>query len=155
MNIAQQTRRSSSWIMRGLQYLYLIIAWLFVLGVACQAYLAGLGIFSNASWFEIHGTPGFMLGDLSLPMLLLVFLGRFPRKIVLPDIALLLDMLLQILLVTAFRGFKQPFLTALHPANALCLFLISLLLASTTLRWMRINGRTGASLNEKLERVSA
>lgn len=142
MNTSQKVNRTYHPIIRGFQFLYMIIAWLFALCVACQAYLAGLGIFSSTTWLAIHGVLGFFLGDATVLMLLLVFLARFPFRIVLLNILLILDVLLQIMLVTALRALKQTALTALHPANALILFLLSLLLAYSALRWIRASKKT-------------
>lgn len=58
---------------------YLTIAWLFVIGVLIQVFLAGLSLFATPSYWPTHVEFGYNLGFLMLLLLFLAFLGRFPR----------------------------------------------------------------------------
>ncbi|GHO62146.1 hypothetical protein KSC_010380 [Ktedonobacter sp. SOSP1-52] len=102
-----------------------------------QAYLAGMGIFANASWLKDHSGLGWELAQLSILMLILLFLSRFPRRIILLHLLLIVDVIFQVGLVSFLRPFKNAALTALHPANALLLFGIATFLAYSVLKWMR------------------
>lgn len=133
----QPVKRTYGTITRVFQTMYIVITWLFALGVLVQAYLAGLGIFENAGWLKAHSGLGWSLGQFSILMLILLPLGRFPRKIVLLHLVLVLDVIIQVGLVSFFYAFHSSALTALHPVNALVLFIISTLLGARALGWVR------------------
>lgn len=124
-------------VTRIFQVIYVIVAWLFALGVLIQAYLAGMGIFANVSWLKDHSNLGWELGNFSILMLILLFLGRFPRQIILLHLLLIVDVVFQVGLVSFLRLFKVTALTALHPANALLLFGIATILAYRAHKWTR------------------
>ncbi|GHO49290.1 DUF6220 domain-containing protein [Ktedonospora formicarum] len=138
---ARPAKRPAGPITRTLRVLYIIAAWLFALGVLIQTYLAGMGIFVNASWLKEHSGLGWSLAELSILSLILLFPCRFPRKIILLHLLLILDIIFQVGLVSFFHGFNLPLLTALHPMNAVLLFVIATLLAYNTLIWTRSTRR--------------
>jgi hypothetical protein len=119
-------------IILGIRLVFIHLAWLFVAGILFQAYLAGLGLLGRGSnlitrqriW-DTHIGLGHSIGILPFLMLLLVFLGRFPRAIK-ARTGLLFG--LYILQTTVFAMVRQdvPALAALHPALALVLFVSGL-----------------------------
>ncbi|GHO55884.1 DUF6220 domain-containing protein [Ktedonobacter robiniae] len=124
-------------VTRVFQVIYIIVTWLFALCVLIQAYFAGLGIFDNGGWLGVHSGLGWMLAMFSIFMLILLPLGRFPRKVVLLHLLLVVDVIFQVGLVSFLYAFHAPALTALHPVNALLLFIISALLGYSAFSWTR------------------
>lgn len=141
MNPAQATHPSASRtyspLVRGFQALYLGTTGLFAACIALQAYLAGLSIFADGRYMAGHSALGFVLQFITLLMLPLALLGRFPLRIIGLHGLLLLDIVFQVGLVTFLRGLQQPMLTAAHAANALVLFLLAVTLAVRAGRWRR------------------
>lgn len=139
MGVSQQTIQQRGPVVRGLQYTYMVIAWIYVLCVAVQVYLAGLSLFDQGSWIDIHSTLGYLLFLLALLMSILAPIARFPRRVNLLALWLFLDVLFQVALVTFLRAFKLSVLTALHPVNALILFLLAFFLALRVQAWIKAN----------------
>ena len=115
--------------MRTARYAYAALAWLFVIGVAVQAFLAGIGLFSGdpRDW-GTHIQLGWTLAHLvPLVWLLVAFVARVGRRT-----------LIQVAVVFGLSA-VQPFLpglrdtnallAALHPLNALLMFGLGLRLA--------------------------
>ena len=105
---------------------YLMGVWLFLAGVLFEVFLAGLGLFAAQVSWDVHQGFGFLGGPLILILIVLAFLGRFPRATVGLTVLLLGLYMIQILLV-AFGG-DAPVIAALHPVNALALFWVALAL---------------------------
>lgn len=100
-----------------------------VVGIAGQVFLAGLAIFGGAAGFDLHGAFG---GALSLPILALVVLAlrRGPaRRFLGHAVALLALYILQFVLIITGRETGLPVVSALHPANAVVLTTVAVLLA--------------------------
>jgi hypothetical protein len=98
-------------------------------GSARAAYLAGQGIFAAANWIHVHSGIGWLLALVSIGMLLLVFMSRQPRQVVLLNMLVFALMFVQVGLVSFFRAFRINELTALHPLNAMLLFGAAAMLA--------------------------
>lgn len=141
MHVAQKTYRSYHPITRGLQYFYLLVAWAFVLGVAAQVYFAGMFIFASASWLEVHSALGWSLIISTLLLPMLAALGRFPGSIVLLDVALIVLGIAQESFVTFLRRLGLPAVEALHPLNALIIFLVATMVAYRASRWVAATRR--------------
>jgi hypothetical protein len=135
-------------IIRGIQYLYVGVAWLFVLAIGVQVYFAGLSIFINSSWIQVHSGLGWILAQTMIVMIVLVLLGRFPRNIILLYILLIVDVIIQVGLVSFFYAFHIKGLAAFHPLNALALFLIAILLAYRSLQWVRSPSSTKIRIDQ-------
>ena len=89
MHTQQQRPLSEHMVSRWSQLLYIFVVWLFVLCIMVQAFLAGLSTFAGPGWWAIHVEAGHWFVALPLLLLLLAFLGRFPRSMVLaPRLAL-------------------------------------------------------------------
>jgi hypothetical protein len=141
MQGAKQTYRRYHPITRGLQYVYLLVAWAFVLGIAAQVYIAGMFIFSSASWLEVHSALGWTLITSTLLLPVLAALGRFPGSLILLNVALIVLAIAQESLVTFLRRLHLPALEALHPLNALIIFLVAMMAAYRATRWVAASRR--------------
>jgi plastocyanin len=135
--------RGAGWARR----FYLGFAALFWLGIVAQAFLAGAGLFVNGSWMRGHSALGHLLTSplplLPLLMLLLSFTGRLPKA----DrwwCALLLILATLQPVVLYLRG-VLPLLSALHPVNAMLLFVLPLFLIARARRAAH-TGMVGQSL---------
>jgi hypothetical protein len=114
---------------RGLRVAFAVCAWTFALGILAQAYLAGLSIFAAATWIEAHSALGWLLGLAALALAVLVFMARLSRGVVALTVLLFALTFVQVGLVSWLRALHTQWLTALHPANALILFVVALTLA--------------------------
>jgi len=108
---------------------YLLVAWIFVLFVLIQVFLAGLSIFVSPAGWPRHVEFGHYLGPLSLALLVLALVGRLPRRTVLLTVLLMLLYSLQYVFVEVPPQLGLPELSALHPVNALLIFWLALSLA--------------------------
>ncbi len=108
------------------------LAWLFLIGVVLQYFLAGLGVFGAAS-FGPHATVGTLLLIVSLILLILAVLslltGALSRREAALAALLFALMVLQWLLVEVFPG-RVPALAALHPVNGLIVLALAYALAA-------------------------
>lgn len=118
---------------------YFLLAWLFVVGIVIQVYLVGLSLFVTRSTFfthravlDSHTGLGHWIGILPLLMLVLVFLGRFPRSTKIQTGLLFALYLLQAQVFAIIRQ-DAPIVAALHPVLALLLFILSLAAARRSL----------------------
>ena len=101
---------------------------LLLAAIALQVFLAGLSLFVGAKWWQIHMLTGSLIGILPLLLIALAFVGRLPRAYPLVSVLLLGQVFLQSALIEIGTNAGAPWLAALHPVNALALFLVSLLL---------------------------
>ncbi len=108
---------------------YLLVAWVFVLFVLIQVFLAGLSIFVGPEGWARHVEFGHLFGPLSLALLLLALVGRLPRRAVLLTVLLMLLYSLQYVFVEIPPRLGLPEFSALHPVNALLIFWLALTLA--------------------------
>ncbi len=103
------------------------VTWLFVVCVAIQTYLAGLGVFSTTSAFITHREFGYLFGFLTLVMVVLAVVGRLSMLFIGGSILLLVLFALQSVFVLLWR--EMPVLAALHPLNGFVIFLVAVFLA--------------------------
>ena len=112
------------WARRGV----VIAAWLFVAGVVGQVFLAGLGVFGVPTGdFSTHRGFGYLVGWLTLVVLVLAIAGRLPRR----DIALAVLLLIQFALQSVFVAIRDeyPAVAALHPLNGFLILLVGIVIA--------------------------
>jgi hypothetical protein len=104
-------------------------AWLFAVGVLVQGYLAGaaLGQLGGTGDFSTHLALGYTLGILALAVLLLALAGRFPRGQIGWSGLLVLLYIVQTSL--PFLRSSSPAIAALHPANAMVLLVLAVVIA--------------------------
>jgi uncharacterized protein DUF6220 len=106
---------------------YLLAAWLFVICVLVQLFLAGLGVFAGAQNFVAHREFAYLFGWLSVVMVVAGLVGRMPRRMILLALLLVGLMALQSVFI-AFRT-ERPEIAALHPVNGALILLLGLWLA--------------------------
>ena len=105
-----------------------IVAWLFVAGVVGQVFLAGLGVFGVPTGdFSTHRGFGYLVGWLTLVVLVLAIAGRLPRRVIGLAVLLLILFALQSVFV-AVRD-EYPAVAALHPLNGFLILLVGIVIA--------------------------
>ena len=101
---------------------YPVVAGLFVACAIIQVFLAGLGVFDDPSSFITHRNFGYMIGWLTLVLLVVALVGRMPRRFVGLAVLLLVLFSLQSVFVAlredmpADRGASPP-QRLLHPGR--------------------------------------
>jgi chloramphenicol 3-O-phosphotransferase len=106
---------------------HLIVAWAFVAGVVVQVFLAGLGVFDDASAFAFHVNWGYTLEIQPIILLVLAAVGRLGRRQMIYAAALFGMFMLQSIFV-AVRG-DLPMIAALHPVNGFAILLVGIVVA--------------------------
>jgi hypothetical protein len=111
------------------------LAWLFVLAVAIQFLLAGLGVLGGES-LEPHRQWGFIVLHL-IPILMLIaaIVGRMGRTVIVLTVVLFLLVFLQPLFVDP--GLDPRWLRSLHVLNALFIFALGYHLAQRGTKTVR------------------
>jgi len=121
-------------IVRGARIGFRVGAWIFVACVIVQVFLAGVGVFSNQADFTLHRQWGYTFGWLAIILLVLAIVGRLPRRAVWGSVLLIVLFTMQSVFV-AMRE-SAPLVAALHPVNALAIFLLSIWLARSAAAWV-------------------
>ena len=119
------------------------LAWLFVLAVAIQFLLAGLGVLGGES-LEAHRLWGFTALHL-IPILMLIaaIVGRMGRTVIGATVALFVLVFLQPLF--ADPGLDPRWLRSLHVLNAVFIFALGYHLAQRGTRTVRSTSRDSTS----------
>ena len=127
--------------MRVARRIFVGLAWLFVLAVAIQFLLAGLGVLGGES-LEAHRQWGFVVLHL-IPILMFTaaIIGRMGRTVISLTVALFLLVFLQPLF--ADPEIDPVWLRSLHVLNALFIFALGQYLAQRATRTVR--GMTDAN----------
>jgi hypothetical protein len=119
--------------------LYVGFAALFAFGVLAQAFFAGAMLLSSTDWRPWHIGIGHLLSSpiplFPLLLIILSFVGRLPRA----DkwLAFVLFVLAMVQPVMIYLRGPLPLLSALHPANALLLFVLPLWMIARARQAMR------------------
>ena len=127
---------------RTIRSTFRFIAWSLVVGLVFQVYLAGLGIFryrtfgEPSSYFGFQIQFGFLLGFVTLSLLVLAILGRFPRPIIARAVLLLFLHFMQSTLL--YIDESSALIRSLHPVNGILLGWVHLWLA----RWTSVFSET-------------
>jgi hypothetical protein len=115
--------------------LFLIAAWLFVLGLLYQVYLAGMGVFAGS--FDTHaGWGNYVIGPMTIVLFVLALIGRVGRL----DIALTVLLFVQgAILQSVFilQRDTSPAIAALHPVNGVLMLIIGIYLGVDAWRMVR------------------
>lgn len=106
---------------QGSRYLYWSIAWLFVLGVSAQVFLAGMVVVAGRMGWGDHTRLGHALGLPLLAMLITAYTGRLPGRMKRLTWLLVLVYIIQADVVISLRV-SAPHAAALHPVLALADF---------------------------------
>ena len=111
---------------------YLVFAWLFVVGVLIQVFLAGMVVVAREMGWDDHIGLGHMLAAPLLLMLVTVYLGRLPGSMKRLTWLLFAVYVTQVALILFLRD-SAPVASALHPVLALVDFALGLKLARQAL----------------------
>ena len=105
------------------------LAWLFAAGVLVQGYLAGSGLaqLGGSGNFDLHRNVGYALGLVSLLVLVAAIVGRLSRAQIGWSGLLLILYVVQTSL--PFMREDMPAIAALHPANAMIMLVLSVVIA--------------------------
>src|SRR2546421_8709820 len=134
MQVSSQGAPARRWA----QNLYLALASLMLLGIFLQGFLIGAFLFGGAVWGrDAHSLLGLVLLALSLLLALVGLLAQVPGRMKVWGLLLFVLMIIQFIL-PATSG-SIPLLAALHPANAMLLFGLSLFLIFRIRQLMRAN----------------
>lgn len=112
---------------RGALQLFVVLAWLFVVGVVVQVALAGVGLFGVAG-MDLHVGFGYILPYLPMLMMGVILAARPGRRLVLLTLALMILGSFVQPTLPLFRSFA-PLVAALHPPNALVVFWLGIAVA--------------------------
>jgi hypothetical protein len=115
-------------MVKGSRFVYLAAAWLFVLGVTVQVFLAGMVVVASSMTWENHISLGHFLAAPLLIMLVSMYLGRMPGSLKRLTWLLFGVYVLQADIVIFLRS-EAPFVSALHPVLALVDFALGWALA--------------------------
>jgi hypothetical protein len=113
---------------------FAVAAWLFLIGVVVQVFLAGAGLF-GLSDFTPHAGFGWLLASLPILLVLLVLLAGLGRRTVLLTVALAVVTAIQPELAAA--RYENPVVASLHPVNALLVFWLAWVVARRATRLAR------------------
>jgi hypothetical protein len=105
--------------MNGPRLVFAAAAWLFVVAIVIQVFLAGAGLFKLTD-FNPHGYLGWYLPLVPVVLLILAAVARVDRRTRLLTVALLLLTMIQPELAAERKAY--PVLAAFHPVNALLVF---------------------------------
>jgi uncharacterized protein DUF6220 len=120
--------------MRGPRLAFAVVAWLFVVGVVIQVFLAGAGLFKLTD-FTAHGGLGWTIAMVPLFMLVLALVAHVDRRTGLLSIALAVVTTIQPELAAARN--ENPVLAAFHPVNALLIFWLAWTVARRSTQLLR------------------
>jgi hypothetical protein len=102
---------------------FLIVAWAVLIAILVQVFFAGLALFDNGSFWATHRDFGYSLFLPALALLVLVFFGGFPRRMIGMTGLLVVLYVLQTSL-PSLRA-SAPLVAAYHPVNAFLLFALA------------------------------
>lgn len=114
-------------MVRGARYVYVGLAWAFVVGLVVQVFFIGLGMFAGSENVELHVTLGWILHLAPILILAVAALARAGRRQILLAAGLAVTVFIVPILAT-LRG-DLPVLAALHPVGALFAFWLAVLVA--------------------------
>lgn len=121
-------------------YVFLGFAWLFLVAVVAQVYVAGLMLFGQDGGKDLHVGVGYMLGTAAVLFLALPGLARAGRTTVMLGIVLALITFFQPNLT--FARDDSPFIAALHPVNALLIFALAVVMVRRATHLVSGSSRT-------------
>ena len=119
-------------MLRISRYIYLVISWLFVVGVVAQVFLVGMIVVAVKMGWDPHIGLGHSLAAPLLLMLITMYLGRLPISMKRLTWLLFGVYVLQADVIIFLRG-QAPVLSAFHPVLALVDFALGLTLARRAL----------------------
>lgn len=118
------------------RYAYLVVAWLFVVGILTQVFLIGLTFIGGRPSLETHTGLGHGLSGFVLLMIVFAHVGRLPRPMK-PFTWLAFVIYVLLADVVIFMRGSTPVVAALHPVLAVLLFGVTGFLAINAWRLLR------------------
>jgi hypothetical protein len=115
--------------------IHLVVAWLLVIGLLYQVFLAGMGVFSGAAAFTQHRDFGYLLTALPFVLIVTALVGRFGRWHVIAAAVMFVQFFLQSIFV--LQRDSVPAIAALHPVNGFLILLIAVWVATDAWRVRR------------------
>ena len=112
--------------MRAARVVYVSAAWLFVAGILLQVFVAGLALLVDGDRLDLHRALGYLVFCLPPAMLVAGLAGRLPRWTLALTALLILLLILQDTFIYLPADGDLAVLRALHPVNALVIFLVAL-----------------------------
>lgn len=106
---------------------YLVVAVVFVVGLAAQVFLAGLGVFDSPTAFATHRDVGYALSIVPVLLLVIGLVGGLGRRSAILAAVIFGLFILQSVFV-AMRD-SSPTIAALHPVNGFLIALLAVILA--------------------------
>lgn len=121
------------------------LAWVFVAAIVVQVFLAGLAIpqLGGSGSFLTHREFGYLIGPLTLALLIAAVLARAGRRRITQAAGLLVLYVVQSFL--PYMDPALPFAAALHPVNALVMFWLGVLYARQAWRERTVAATEGAA----------
>lgn len=123
--------------------IHLIVAWLYVIGLLVQVFLAGMGVFSGATAFATHRDFGYLLTVLPVVLVVTALVGRFGRWHVIAATVMFVQFILQSVLIIGRDS--MPEIAALHPVNGFLILLIAVWLARDAWRTWQSDGEPSSA----------
>ena len=136
-------------MIRVARYIYTGAAWLFVVGVMLQVFLAGMVVVARQISWNNHIGLGHLLAAPLLFMLVTMYLGRLPKQIKTRTWVLFAVYVTQADILI-FMRLSAPVMSAFHPVLALVDFALGYALARRAVPLVR-EGKTLVAASEKLE----
>jgi hypothetical protein len=118
------------------RYIYAAAAWLFVVGVVAQVFLAGMVVGAAQMGWDAHVGLGHTLAGPLIFMLISMYLGRLPGRMKWLTWLLFGAYVLQADVLIFLRG-TAPVAAAFHPVMALIDFALGVMLARRALPLLR------------------
>jgi hypothetical protein len=114
------------------------IAWLLVAAIVVQVWLAGMGIpqlGGSGATFETHRNVGYLIGLVVLALVVTALPSGLGRRRILQSVGMLGLYIVQ----SSLPYIEVGFIEALHPVNAVLMFVVSLVYARAV--WRERGGR--------------
>ena len=131
--------------MNGPRLVFAAAAWLFVVAIVIQVFLAGAGLFKLTD-FTPHGYLGWLLPLAPLVLIILGFVAGVGRRTLLLTTGLLVLTSLQPELAAVRH--ENPVLAAFHPVNALLVFWLAWIVARRGTDLVRAANRPHATATD-------
>ena len=113
---------------KSTRIIYLIIAWLFPIAILVQVLFVGLSLFTSQPYWDAHISLGHTIGVLPILLVILAYLGRLSRRMIILTWLTLGTYIIQAEVFAAIRA-DVPIFAAFHPVLALVLFALALIIA--------------------------
>jgi hypothetical protein len=119
----------------GARYAYLVLVWLYLVGIVVQVFLAGMGLFGAARDFEPHIGLGWLLHLVPILLLVAAAVAKVGQRLIWWTVALLVVQFVQPILALARDD--VPVVAAFHPVLALVIFWLALTIGVMAWRLVR------------------